>query len=232
MSTRRTSTTGSSTAAGRGRPRSTRSRRACRPVCAPTSGAGRVGTAATSARPSSRSTPRRRWPRRCARSRPTRGRSSPISSTCRSARGALTGAWAHKSYMHIAAERLPMALADLHRARRARRRAPRAGHLGPPAARTTTTGFPAGTSRGGPPSGCATSSKARASTIDEFVDDGEEWIDIEATRARMLRRHRRPRACACSLVGLNPSLLLGRRRASASPGPAIGSGPRRSRPDS
>jgi len=30
--------------------------------------------------------------------------------------GALTGAWAHRSYMHIAAEQLPMALAELHRA--------------------------------------------------------------------------------------------------------------------
>ena len=34
------------------------------------------------------------------------------------------------------------------------------------------------------------------------------------------------------LVGLNPSLLLGRRRRSASPGPATGSGPPRSRPAS
>ena len=37
--------------------------------------------------------------------------------------------------------------------------------------------------------------------IDEFVDDGEEWIDVEATRARMLARHRRARRCACSSSG-------------------------------
>ena len=29
--------------------------------------------------------------------------------------GALAGAWAHRSYMHIAIEQLPMALAELHR---------------------------------------------------------------------------------------------------------------------
>ena len=124
-----------------------------------------------------------RWPRRSARSRPTRGRSSPTSSSCRSGAGALTGAWAHKSYMHIAAERLPMALADLHRSRRARRRVPRAGDLRPSAREPTTTCFPAGTSRGGPPSACATSSRARASRSTTLVDDGEEWIDVEATRA-------------------------------------------------
>src|SRR5437868_6573404 len=29
-------------------------------------------------------------------------------------KGAFTGAWAHKSYMHIDADRLPLALAELH----------------------------------------------------------------------------------------------------------------------
>ena len=115
-STRRRSRTGSSTAAGPGRPPSTASSRACRQACGPTSAAARVGTAATWARRSSRSTPRPRWPRGCARSRPLRGRVVADLEHLPFRAGALTGAWAQKSYMHIAADRLPLALAELQRA--------------------------------------------------------------------------------------------------------------------
>jgi TDG/mug DNA glycosylase family protein len=42
--------------------------------------------------------------------------------------------------------------------------------------------------------------------IDAFVDDGEEWIDVEATRARMLPDTVGP-GMGLLLVGLNPSLF-------------------------
>ena len=121
-------------------------------------------------------------------------------------------------YMHIAGR----AAADGARRRcTARcRSAARCTCRSPPTAsrRTPTTASPAGTSRGGRPSACATSSRAPASTIDAFVDDGEEWIDVEATRARTLRRHRRARH-APARRRPEPERVLGRRRASASPGP-------------
>ncbi len=64
-----------------------------------------------------------------------------------------------------------------------------------------------GTSRWWPPSGCATSSRARASSIDELVDDGEEWIDVEATRAPHAAPTPSGPGCASLIVGLNPGLL-------------------------
>jgi TDG/mug DNA glycosylase family protein len=42
--------------------------------------------------------------------------------------------------------------------------------------------------------------------VDGFVDDGEEWIDVEATRARMLPDTVGP-TMRVLIVGLNPSLL-------------------------
>ena len=153
--------------------------RGSRPACARTSAAGRAGTAAISARPWSRSTPRSRWRRRSARSHPTRGRSSPTSNTCRSGRGALTGAWAHKSYMHIAAERLPMALADLHRVDRGRRRAARAGDVRPAARERRTTTSPAGTSHGGPPD-----------RLRDVVEGAGFTIERIRRRRRGMDRHR------------------------------------------
>ena len=42
--------------------------------------------------------------------------------------------------------------------------------------------------------------------VDDFVDDGEEWIDVEATRARMLPDTVGP-SMRVLIVGLNPSLL-------------------------
>ena len=74
------------------------------------------------------------------------------------------------------------------------------------ARRTTTTRSPAGTSTAGRSNACVDVVDGAGFTIDDLVDDGEEWIDVEATRARTLRRHRRARTCACSSSGSNPSV--------------------------
>ena len=163
---------------------------------------------------------------------PGRGpRASPISKRCRSGRGALGGIWAHKCYMHIAAERVPLALADAHRALQVggalhvqltsdrlgdeRRRPVRRPPLHVLAARTP------GRRRGW----------ARASRSTPSVDDGEEWIDVEATRARTLRRHRRARHATADRRA-EPERVLGRRRARLRPARATASGPPRSTPAS
>ena len=51
----------------------------------------------------------------------------------------------------------------------------------------------------------ATWSRARASRSHAFVDDGEEWIDVEATRARTLPDTVGP-GMRLLIVGLNPSV--------------------------
>jgi len=119
------------------------------------------------------------------------------------ARGALGGAWAHKCYMHIAADRVPLALADLHRAMQVggalhihltsdRLRAdfddPFAGrHFdGWPLPRLIDVVIGAGF------------------TIESTFDDGEEWIDVEATRARTLA-DTVGTDMRLLIVGLNPS---------------------------
>jgi TDG/mug DNA glycosylase family protein len=119
--------------------------------------------------------------------------------------GALTGAWAHKSYMHIAAERLPMALAELHRS---------VVVDGSFHVQVTSDHH------------AATDDELFANrhfsqwsverlrdvvegagfVIDELVDDGEEWIDVEATRGRLLADTVGP-GMRVLLVGLNPGLL-------------------------
>jgi double-stranded uracil-DNA glycosylase len=119
-------------------------------------------------------------------------------------RGALEGAWAHKSYMHVAAERLPMALAELHRA------VARGGavHLQvtcdqlPPAAddpfggrlfsHFTTAEF-------------RTLVEAAGFDVLSSTDDGSEWVDVEATRARLLPDTVGP-DMRVLIVGLNPSV--------------------------
>jgi TDG/mug DNA glycosylase family protein len=119
--------------------------------------------------------------------------------------GSLTGAWAHKSYMHIAAEALPMALADLHRS------------LVPGGAlhvqvtsdrkqENEDDRFPGRHFTWWPPHRLREVVEGAGFTIDEFVDDGEEWIDVEATRAQLLPDTVGP-AMRALIVGLNPSVL-------------------------
>ncbi len=58
----------------------------------------------------------------------------------------------------------------------------------PPTASTTTraTPFRAATSPGGPSVRLRDVVEGAGFVVESFVDDGEEWIDVEATRARML----------------------------------------------
>jgi TDG/mug DNA glycosylase family protein len=119
-------------------------------------------------------------------------------------RGALGGTWAHKCYMHIPAVRVPLALADLQRCMQvggALHVHLTSDRLGPdpddpfagrhfdywPLERLVDVVIGAGF------------------TIDETRDDGEEWIDVEATRARTLPDTVGP-GMRLLLVGLNPSI--------------------------
>jgi len=119
--------------------------------------------------------------------------------------GALTGAWAQKSYMHIAAEWLPMALAELHRSVAVGG----ALHLQVTSDRHHATDDDKFAGRH-----FAQWSTGRLHdvvegagfVVDQLVDDGEEWIDVEATRARMLSDTVGP-GMRVLVVGLNPGLL-------------------------
>ncbi len=119
--------------------------------------------------------------------------------------GALTGAWAQKSYMHIASESLPMALAELHRAVALGG----AVHLQVTSDRLQENEddpFPDRHFTWWPPARLCDVVEGAGFVIDDVVDDGEEWIDIEATRARMLADTVGPNMRVL-LVGLNPGLL-------------------------
>jgi TDG/mug DNA glycosylase family protein len=120
-------------------------------------------------------------------------------------RDALTGAWAHKSYMHIAADRLPMALAELHRAMTVGG----AFHL-----QVTSDRHVAGDDDMFGNRHFSLWNPVRLRDVVEgagfevegLVDDGEEWIDIEATRARMLA-DTVGADMRVVMVGLNPGLM-------------------------
>ncbi len=123
--------------------------------------------------------------------------------------GALSGAWAHRSYMHIAAERLPMALRDLHMALEIDATV----HIQVTSDRNHENEderFPGRHFTWWPAARLRDVVEAAGFEIDAFVDDGEEWIDIEATRAFML-----PDTVATGMrvliVGLNPGLLTAER---------------------
>jgi TDG/mug DNA glycosylase family protein len=118
--------------------------------------------------------------------------------------GALSGAWAHKSYMHVPAERVPMALAELHRGVALGG----AVHLhvtcdqldeqwDDPFAGRHFTYF----------STAAFRELVEHAGFDVLSsgDDGSEWIDVEATRARMLPDTVGP-DMRLLVVGLNPSV--------------------------
>jgi TDG/mug DNA glycosylase family protein len=119
-------------------------------------------------------------------------------------RGALTGGWANKSYMHIADTALPMALAELHRALALE--AP--VHIQVTSDRKQENDddrFPGRHFTWWPAARLRDVVKNAGFVIDDFVDDGEEWIDVEATRARMLPDTVGP-GMRVLLVGLNPSV--------------------------
>ena len=118
--------------------------------------------------------------------------------------GALTGAWAHRSYMHVPAVHVPMALAELHRA----------------VARDGTVHLQVTFGQQAPkPDDPFAGRHFSFFTTEQFHeiveragfdvlssgDDGEEWIDVEATRARMLPDTVGPNM-RLLVVGLNPSV--------------------------
>ena len=140
---------------------------------------------------------------------------------CRSAPGALGGAWARAAYLHVPRTRLPLALAELHRATR-RRRAGRPSLMlgGSDEGRAARRRLPRPVLRpvGARPSGRRASS-APASTVDGVrVRGGRASGSTCADPGADAARHRRRRD-ADAAVRAEPEPLLGRRAASASPRP-------------
>jgi double-stranded uracil-DNA glycosylase len=119
-------------------------------------------------------------------------------------RGALSGAWAHKSYMHVPAERIPMALAELHGAVALggavhlqvtcdQHRDSDDRFAGRHFAFFTTAQF-------------REVVEAAGFDVLSSTDDGEEWIDVEATRGFFLPDTVGP-DMRVLIVGLNPGIL-------------------------
>ncbi|HET9730919.1 MAG TPA: uracil-DNA glycosylase family protein [Acidimicrobiia bacterium] len=118
-------------------------------------------------------------------------------------RGGLAGAWAHKSYMHLRADHVPLALAEVHRALQLGG----ALHVQVTSDRQHENAddrFPGRHFEWWPAQRLRDVIEGAGFTIDSFVDDGEEWIDVEATRARRLADTVGPNM-RLLIVGLNPS---------------------------
>jgi TDG/mug DNA glycosylase family protein len=119
-------------------------------------------------------------------------------------RGALGGTWAHKCYMHVPAERVPLALADLHRAMTV----DAALHLQVTSDRHQENAddrFPGRHFSWWPVDRLRDVVAGAGFDAQSVIDDGEEWIDVEATRARTLPDTVGP-DMRLLLVGLNPSV--------------------------
>jgi TDG/mug DNA glycosylase family protein len=120
------------------------------------------------------------------------------------ARGSLGGIWAHRCYMHVAAESLPLALGDAHRALQV----DGALHVQVTSDRQHENAddrFPGRHFEWWPADRLADVVVGAGFDVDTFVDDGEEWLDVEATRARTLADTVGP-GMRLLLVGLNPSV--------------------------
>jgi TDG/mug DNA glycosylase family protein len=118
-------------------------------------------------------------------------------------RGALGGTWAHKCYMHVPDVRVPLALADLHRAMEVGA----ALHLQVTSDRqqeNVDDRFPGRHFSWWPLERLRDVVAGAGFDAHEVIDDGEEWIDVEATRARTLPDTVGPEM-RMLLVGLNPS---------------------------
>ena len=120
-------------------------------------------------------------------------------------RGSLGGVWAHKCYMHIPAVRVPLALGDAHRALQV------GGALH---VHVTSDRLPADFDDdefsgrhfdGWPLARLVDVVIGAGFTIESTYDDGEEWVDVEATRARTLADTVGP-GMRLLIVGLNPSV--------------------------
>ena len=118
--------------------------------------------------------------------------------------GSLSGAWAHRCYMHIDGEQLPMALAELQRAL----------VLGACVHLQVTSDrlrqnyderFPGRHFTWWPAARLRDVVERAGFAIHGFVDDGEEWIDVEGTRAHLLPDTVGPHMRVLA-VGLNPSV--------------------------
>jgi TDG/mug DNA glycosylase family protein len=119
--------------------------------------------------------------------------------------GALTGAWAHRSYMHIPATHLPMALADLHRSI-ARDGVVHVQVTSDRKQQNADDRFPGRHFTWWPADRLRDVVEGAGFEIHDFVDDGEEWLDVEATRGFMLPDTVGP-DMRVLIVGLNPGLL-------------------------
>jgi TDG/mug DNA glycosylase family protein len=120
------------------------------------------------------------------------------------ARGGLGGIWAHRCYMHVAAEALPLALADAHRALAVGG----ALHVQVTSDRQQENVddlFPGRHFEWWPAERLHDVVVGAGFEIGAFVDDGEEWLDVEATRARTLADTVGP-GMRLLVVGLNPSV--------------------------
>jgi TDG/mug DNA glycosylase family protein len=119
-------------------------------------------------------------------------------------RCAFAGVWAHKCLMHISEERVPLALADIHRASAVG--APL--HIRVTSDRATYEGqdeFGGRHFAFWNPDHLARVVQGAGFAVDAVHDDGEEWLDIEATRERTLPDTVGPNM-RLLVVGLNPSL--------------------------
>ncbi|HEY1737800.1 MAG TPA: uracil-DNA glycosylase family protein [Acidimicrobiia bacterium] len=120
-------------------------------------------------------------------------------------RGAFAGVWAHKCLMHIAKERVPLALADLHHASAVGA----ALHIRVTSDRATAEQqdeFGGRHFAFWNPDHLTRVVVGAGYRVDEVHDDGEEWLDIEATRLRTLPDTVGP-GMRLLIVGLNPSPL-------------------------
>lgn len=118
--------------------------------------------------------------------------------------GSLAGAWAHKSLMHVPAARVPLALAEIHRALRP----------GAPLALRMTCDqlqapwddpFPGRHFTHYRTEELRDVVEGAGFEVTTATDDGAEWIDVEATRARMPPDTVGP-GMRLLVVGLNPGL--------------------------